>query len=178
VIKTRLQQQLGRLNADTVISDRDAGNDFPRLTISVQDWLLTYTAYPVEPAHRGNRGRILALPPTPGAMWINNVGLIRKALRDKGSNYSELDKPLEDPLIVAINTWWVASTSMRTRNLTHCSDRPRSPTGRASGHPPLTRFANRTGIGAVTHRQAPAYPQSWSATTSNRMTWPRTSPEC
>lgn len=81
--------------------------------------LLTYTAYPVEPAHRGNRGRILALPPTPGAMWINNVGLIRNALRDKGSNYSELDKPLEDPLIVAINTWWVPSTSMRTRNLTH-----------------------------------------------------------
>ncbi|MGB7165294.1 MAG: hypothetical protein WBD70_19510, partial [Mycobacterium sp.] len=46
-------------------------------------------------------------PPTPGAMWIDNVGQIRNAVRAKGRKYAELDKPLEDPLIVALNTWWV-----------------------------------------------------------------------
>ena len=106
-IKKQLRQQLELLNADEVISDREAGKDFPYFQVCVQDWLLTYTAYPVESARRGDRGRLLALPPTPGAMWIDNVGVVRKAVRTKGRKYADLDKPLEDPLLVAINTWWV-----------------------------------------------------------------------
>jgi hypothetical protein len=106
-IKARLREQLELLNPDEVISDREAGKDFPYIQISVQDWLLTYTAYPVESARRGDHARLLALPPTPGAAWIDNVGLIRKAVRAKGRKYAELEQPLEDPLIIAINTWWV-----------------------------------------------------------------------
>jgi hypothetical protein len=106
-IKKQLREQLELLDADEVSNGREAGKEFPYFHVRVQDWLLTYTAYPVESANRGDRGRPLALPPTPGAMWIDNVGLIRGALRKKGRKYAELDKPLEDPLIVAINTWWV-----------------------------------------------------------------------
>jgi hypothetical protein len=105
-IKKRLRQQLERLNADDVISDREAGKDLPYFQVSVQDWLLTYTAYPVESARRGNHARVLALPPTPGATWIDNEGRIRKAVRAKGRKYAQLDNALEDPLIIAINTWW------------------------------------------------------------------------
>lgn len=106
-IRMQLGERLRALNADTVISDREAGKDFPSFQVSVQDWLLTYTAYPVDPEHRGDRGRILALPPTSGAVWTDNVGLIRRALADKGSKYAKLNKPLDNHLIVAINTWWV-----------------------------------------------------------------------
>jgi hypothetical protein len=106
-IKRQLRYQLELLDADEVIGDREAGKEFPYFNVGVQDWVLTYTAYPVERPHRGVRGRLLALPPTPGAMWIDNVGQIRNAVRAKGRKYAELDKPLEDPLIVALNTWWV-----------------------------------------------------------------------
>jgi hypothetical protein len=106
-IRTQVEKQLRALNADDAISDREAGKDFPSFQVSVQDWLLTYTAYPVDPDRRGDRGRLLALPPSPGAVWIDNVGLIRRALADKGRKYAKLEKPLENPLVVAINTWWV-----------------------------------------------------------------------
>ncbi|SPM43614.1 hypothetical protein MNAB215_5840 [Mycobacterium numidiamassiliense] len=110
-IKAQLQQHLGQLNADDVISDRDAGKDLPYFQVRVQDWVLTYTAYPVELPRRGNHGRLLAIPPTPDAAWIDNIGPIRKAVRAKGRKYAGLNDPLLDPLIIAINTYWVPSAN-------------------------------------------------------------------
>jgi hypothetical protein len=106
-IRTRLEERLRALDADAVIGDYEAGQIFPSFQVSVQDWLLTYTAYPVDPKRRGGRGRLLALPPTPGAVLIDNVGVIRRALAAKGRKYTRLDKTLDSPLIIAINTWWV-----------------------------------------------------------------------
>lgn len=83
-IRTRLEERLRALDADAVIGDYEAGQIFPSFQVSVQDWLLTYTAYPVDPKRRGGRGRLLALPPTPGAVLIDNVGVIRRALAAKG----------------------------------------------------------------------------------------------
>jgi len=34
----------------------------------------------------------------------DNVGLIKRALRDKGRKYADIDTPLDRPLIVALNT--------------------------------------------------------------------------
>lgn len=106
-IKAQLEKRLELLNADEVISERDAGNDLPDFQVRVQDWVLTYTAYPVPVERRGDNGRLLAIPPTPGAAWIDNVGKIRKAVKAKGRKYTDLKTPLGDPLIIALNTWWV-----------------------------------------------------------------------
>jgi hypothetical protein len=50
---------------------------------------------------RGARGRLVGIPPTSGAAFIDNVGRIRKALSEKGGKYADLDEPLENPLINA-----------------------------------------------------------------------------
>jgi hypothetical protein len=103
-IRTQLEAWLKGLNADDVIDDLAAGKDAPQWPLQVKDWRLIYTAYPVDRDKRGDRGRILGVPPSPGASFIDDIGLIRKALSGKGGKYADLDAPLENPLIIAINT--------------------------------------------------------------------------
>jgi hypothetical protein len=103
-IRTALERWLNTLNADEVLADYSAGRDLPSFTFDVKDWLLTYTAYPVDPENRGERTRLLAILPTSGAAFIDDVGPIRKALREKGRKYANLSQPLDNPLVVAINS--------------------------------------------------------------------------
>jgi hypothetical protein len=104
-IRTNLEKWLNTLDADDVLSNVRAGkDDFPSFTLPVKDWRLTYTAYPVDREKRGERAGLLAVPPSSGAAFIDDVGPIRKALREKGRKYADLAQPLEDPLVVAINS--------------------------------------------------------------------------
>jgi hypothetical protein len=103
-IKTQLAEWLNGLNADDVLDDLTAGRDAPECPVLVNDWHLTYTAYPVDRDSRGEPGRILGVLPTANAAFIDDVGRIRKAVSKKGSKYTDLDTPLENPLIIAINT--------------------------------------------------------------------------
>lgn len=103
-IRTPLEKWLNRLNADGVLADFRAGKELPRYELTVKDWRLIYTAYPVDADKRGARGRLVGIPPTSDAAFIDNIGRIRNALSDKGGKYADLDEPLENPLIIALNS--------------------------------------------------------------------------
>ena len=68
-------------------------------------WVLDYTAIPMPPDSRGMPGRRIAIYPTPGAAFIHDIDKIRDKLEDKGSKYSSLQRPLDKPLIVALQFW-------------------------------------------------------------------------
>ena len=102
-IRTPIEKWLRRLNADDVIADRDAGKPLPTLPLEIDDWQLLYTAHPVPPEQRGKYSRLLGLHSSRVVMY-DNVGLIKRAVRDKGRKYTDVDTPLDHPLIVALNT--------------------------------------------------------------------------
>ena len=100
-----LEKWLATLDADQVIADRDAGRALPRIELRADDWVLDYTAAPVLPDRRGIGGRLIAIYPTRPANFARDIEHLRKTLKDKGSKYSKLDKPLDKPLVMAITTW-------------------------------------------------------------------------
>lgn len=102
-IRTRIEKWLQRLNADDVIAARDAGEPLPILPLEIAGWQLLYTAWPVPPEQRGKYGRLLGLHSL-RVVWYDNVGLIKRAVSDKGRKYTGVDTPLDHPLIVALNT--------------------------------------------------------------------------
>jgi hypothetical protein len=102
-IRSRIEKWLQRLNADDVIAARDAGRPLPTLPLSIGDWELLYTANPVPPERRGKYTRLLGLVSWRVVMF-DNVGLIKRAVGDKGRKYTGVDTPLDHPLIVALNT--------------------------------------------------------------------------
>ena len=91
-IRTPIEKWLRRLNADDVIADRDAGKPLPTLPLEIDDWQLLYTAHPVPPEQRGKYSRLLGLHSSRVVMY-DNVGLIKRAVRDKGRKYTDVDTP-------------------------------------------------------------------------------------
>ncbi|ORV09654.1 hypothetical protein AWB95_17720 [Mycobacterium celatum] len=103
-IRTPLEKWLQELNADDVIDDLEAGKPLPTLPLEIDgDWQLLYTAWPVPPEQRGKYTRLLGMH-SARVMWNDSVGLIKRAVKDKGSKYTDVDTPLDHPLIVALNT--------------------------------------------------------------------------
>jgi hypothetical protein len=101
-IRTPIEKWLQGLNADDEIAARDAGKPLPTLPLKIGDWELLYTARPVPPEQRGKYTRLLGLHSS-RVVWNDNVGLIKRAVRDKGRKYTDVDTPLDHPLIVALN---------------------------------------------------------------------------
>jgi hypothetical protein len=84
-----LKEWLSALNPDD-----DSAADIPPLLLEVKDWVLSFTAYPIDPSKRTGTGRLLGILPPSGAFFINDVDVLHRALRDKGGRYGErLDKP-------------------------------------------------------------------------------------
>ena len=102
-IRTPIEKWLRRLSADDVIATRDAGRPLPTLPLEIDGWQLLYTARPVPPQQRGKYSRLLGLVSWRAVMY-DNVGLIKRAVRDKGRKYADVDTPLHRPLIVGLNT--------------------------------------------------------------------------
>lgn len=100
-----LQDWLATHDADQVQADKDAGRPLPHTQLPAGDWVLDYTAVPVLPDRRGIPRRLIAIYPTRPADFTRDVKQLRKTLKDKGSKYSKLYKPLDKPLIIAITTW-------------------------------------------------------------------------
>lgn len=72
----------------------------PPLEIRPKDWRITITAYPIPPEKRGGTGRLLGILLPSGAFFINDVDVIHKALREKGSRYGgQPDRPLVVALV-------------------------------------------------------------------------------
>lgn len=101
-ITTRLEAWLTSLDADRALADFDAGQDPPAYEFDARDWTLAVVALAVPPESRGLPGRILGAYPSNGAHVIDDVSRIRKALNGKGAKYAEVEKPLDRPLIVAL----------------------------------------------------------------------------
>jgi hypothetical protein len=102
-IRAAIENWLKGLNADDEIASRDAGKPEQTLRLPIGDWELLYTAHPVPPDQRGTYGRLLGLHSQRVVMY-DNPGLIKRAVRSKGKKYTCVDTPLDDPLIVALNT--------------------------------------------------------------------------
>ncbi|MDI3312950.1 MAG: hypothetical protein QJR12_01285 [Mycobacterium sp.] len=102
-IRTPIEKWLQGLNADDEVAAREAGKPLPTLPLPIGDWQLLYTAYALPPEQRGKYTRLLGLHSARVVMY-DNVGLIRRAVRDKGKKYTDVDTPLEYPFIVALNT--------------------------------------------------------------------------
>jgi hypothetical protein len=105
-----LEEWLAGLNWADARKDLEAGvlMDSPRWRWQhplLHGWVLDYMSIPVQPDSRGIPGRRIGIPPTPAAVFIHDVGKIRDKLEDKGSKYSSLKRPLDEPLIVALQFW-------------------------------------------------------------------------
>jgi hypothetical protein len=71
-----------------------------------RDWIIEYLATPVQPEVRGMVGRRIAIYPSSRGSFVGDVAKIRVKLDDKGGNkYSSLDRPLDKPLVVALQLW-------------------------------------------------------------------------
>jgi hypothetical protein len=71
-----------------------------------RDWIIEYLATPVQPEARGVVGRRIAIYPTASGSFMGDVAKMRAKLDDKGGNkYSSLDRPLDKPLVVALQLW-------------------------------------------------------------------------
>jgi hypothetical protein len=102
-IRASIENWLQGLNADDEIAARDAGEPLKTLPLEIGGWELTYTAHPVVPEQRGNYGRLLGLHSQRVVMY-DNPGLIKRAVRSKGKKYTDVEAPLDHPLIVALDT--------------------------------------------------------------------------
>lgn len=98
-----LENWLENLDADAIRADIEAGRQPPRFELTVRDWKLIFEPWPVLPEKRGNHRRMIAVYPTPGAVWIKDVEEIRKRLDKKGAKYGS--GKLDKPLIVALLCW-------------------------------------------------------------------------
>jgi hypothetical protein len=96
---------LAGLNADQVLADQAAGLSGPREQFPAKDWVLDYVAAPVSPDRRGLPGRLIALYPIRSIDFARDVKRLRKTLKDKGSKYSNIERPLDKPLVLAITSW-------------------------------------------------------------------------
>jgi hypothetical protein len=102
-IRASIENWLQGLNADDEIAARDAGEPLKTLPLEIGGWELTYTAHPVVPEQRGNYGRLLGLHSQRVVMY-DNPGLIKRAVRSKGKKYTDVEAPVDHPLIVALDT--------------------------------------------------------------------------
>ncbi|OBG30967.1 hypothetical protein A5672_27175 [Mycobacterium alsense] len=102
-IRAGIENWLQGLNADNEIAARDAGKPPKTLRLQIGGWDLLYTAHPVPAAQRGNYGRLLGLH-SQRVVFLDNPGLIKKAVRSKGRKYTDVETQLDHPLIVALNT--------------------------------------------------------------------------
>lgn len=100
-----LEEWLATLDGDDVLADEDAGRPYPHIQLPADDWIVDYTAVPVRPDRRGIYGRLIGSYPTRAVDFSRDVQQLKKTLKDKGSKYSNLDNPLDKPLIVALATW-------------------------------------------------------------------------
>jgi hypothetical protein len=96
-----LEKWLASLDADRVIEGQIEGHPLPHTQLTVDDWVLDYTAVPVRPDRRGTPRRLIAIYPTKPAQFSRDVEQLQKTLNKKGGKYNTLDKPL----VVAITTW-------------------------------------------------------------------------
>lgn len=101
-ITTPLETWLASLDADRVLADLDAGQDYPAYEFDARDWTLSVVAIALSPTSRGVPGRILGVYPGSPVQVIDDVSRIRKALSGKGAKYAALERPLDRPLIVAL----------------------------------------------------------------------------
>jgi hypothetical protein len=96
-----LEKWLASLDADRVIAEQIAGHPLPHTQLTVDDWVLEYTAVPVRPDHRGTPRRLIAIYPTKPVQFSRDVEQLRKTSNKKGAKYKTLDRPL----VTAITTW-------------------------------------------------------------------------
>lgn len=99
-----LENWLATLDADQALADMYAGRELPRKELPAGDWIVDYAAHPVLPDCRGMPGRRIGIYPTRPAAFGNDSKKLLKKLKQKGSKYSKLEKPLDKPLVVAMMT--------------------------------------------------------------------------
>ncbi|CAM4356116.1 hypothetical protein MB901379_00012 [Mycobacterium basiliense] len=106
-IVTAIGNWLGGLDPDDILAKiaaaRAAGEltALPEKSFQFHDWVLSCTAYPLDPGNRGQVSRLLGAVSSPGVFIIKNAEHIRDAVQDKGSHYGALGT-LVRPLIVAV----------------------------------------------------------------------------
>jgi hypothetical protein len=136
-IQGPLEDWLATLDANRVLADQDAGRPLPHTQLPARDWVLNYTAAPVSPDRRGIHGRLIGIYPIQSIDFRRDVKRLRKTLKDKGSKYSKLDKPLDKPLIMAITSW----NSLDESDVMETFFAPRRGYWRAGAEPRGTRIS-------------------------------------
>ncbi|WP_457142285.1 hypothetical protein [Mycobacterium sp. URHB0021] len=96
-----LENWLSSLDANSVSTEIASGKGVPELVLDIRGWQLEYSAWPVEPEHRGEKGRILGIYPVSEAFINNETQRVRSIVRRKGGRYGLPDKPL---VLAILNT--------------------------------------------------------------------------
>jgi hypothetical protein len=95
-----LEVWLADLDPDEVLDATEAGDQHPKKLLTVQDWELRFTAYPVKPEAREDEdpGPLLGVGPVV-AGFVDDKAQLRATLKHKRRRYGQPDAPL----IVAVN---------------------------------------------------------------------------
>jgi hypothetical protein len=96
-----LENWLSSLDPDEVTDQIAAGMAVPQLVLNPGDWIIDYVAWPVEPEHRGEKGRLIGMYPMTGGFTSSEVVHYREIVSRKGGRYGQPDKPL---IVAVLNT--------------------------------------------------------------------------
>lgn len=100
-LKRDIQDWLKSLDPDSakLSHDENGTHDLPTYSWEHNGWSITFKAIPKRPEARGKHQRVIGFQ-FDGARGVNSWEPIRDAIKQKGSRYGELDKPL----LVAVNS--------------------------------------------------------------------------
>jgi hypothetical protein len=96
-----LENWLSSLDPDKVTDQIAAGMAVPQLVLNPGDWIIDYAAWPVEPEHRGEKGRLIGMYPMTGGFTSSEVVHYREIVSRKGGRYGLPDNPL---IVAVLNT--------------------------------------------------------------------------
>jgi hypothetical protein len=96
-----LENWLSSLDPDEVIHQIAAGMAVPQLVLTAGDRVIDYGAWPVEPEHRGEKGRLIGMYPMTGGFTGGEMVHYYDIVSRKGGRYGQPDKPL---VVAVLNT--------------------------------------------------------------------------